>query len=412
MRGLAELVAPARMGRGFRWLLGSSWVSNIGDGIALAAAPLLVASQTRNPVVVALAAVLQRLPWLVFGLWAGALADRLDRRVVVMVADLFRAAVVTVLCVSIVTGHVSVLVVLATMLLYGVGEVFADTTTSTLLPMLVQRSDLGTGNARLQTGYLTMNQLVGPPVGAFLFAAGIAWPFLVQVLCVLFAVLLVSRIATPKGAVRDASTSHVRRDIADGLRWIRTNPPLRTLGLVILAFNITWGAGWSVLVLYSLDHLHMSSVGFGLLSSGVGVGGVLGTAVYGWLERRVPLGTLMRACLVLEVLTHLTLAWTTSAWLAVCVMVVFGAYVFVWATLSEVVRQRAVPQELQGRVASVYLVALFLGLIVGQAVGGPIAERWGLTAPFWFAFTGSALTLALVWRQLTRIVDADVPTSD
>src|SRR3954453_18416429 len=102
------------MGTGFRWLLASSWTSNLGDGIGLAAGPLLVASQTRNAVLVAMAAVLQRLPWLVFGLWAGALADRLDRRRVVIVADLLRALVVAALCVTIVTGQVSIGLVLVT----------------------------------------------------------------------------------------------------------------------------------------------------------------------------------------------------------------------------------------------------------------------------------------------------------
>ena len=395
------------MGRSFRWLLGSSWVSNIGDGIALAAGPLLVASQTRNAVLVALAALLQRLPWLVFGLWAGAIADRLDRRVVVMVADLLRAGVVGVLCLAIVTGRVSIALVLVTMFVYGVAEVFADTTSSTLLPMLVPKDDLGIGNARLQAGYLTMNQLVGPPLGAFLFAAGMAWPFVVQAVCVALGVLLVSRIATPRGAVRDPKTTHVRRDIADGLRWILGHAPVRTLALVILAFNVTWGAAWSVLVLYSLEHLHMGEVGFGLLTTAAALGGLVGTGGYGWLERRVPLATLMRACLLLEVLTHLALALTTAGWVAIAIMVVFGAYAFVWGTLSQAVRQRAVPREFQGRVGSVYLVGLFLGLVVGQGLGGVIAEQWGLTAPFWFAFVGSAVTLALVWRQLAHIAHAD-----
>ncbi|MGN6636061.1 MAG: MFS transporter [Oryzihumus sp.] len=395
------------MGRSFRWLLGSSWVSNIGDGIALAAGPLLVASQTRTALLVALAALLKRLSWLVFGLWAGAIADRLDRRMVVMVADLLRAGVVGVLCLAIVTGRVSIGLVLVTMFVYGVAEVFADTTTGTLLPMLVPKDDLGIGNSRLQAGYLTMNQLVGPPVGAFLFAAGTAWPFVVQVVCVALSVLLVTRIATPRGAVRDTAATHVRRDIADGLRWIRGHAPVRTLALVILAFNVTWGAAWSVLVLYSLEHLHMGEVGFGLLTTAAALGGLVGTGGYGWLERRVPLAALMRACLLLEVLTHLALALTTTGWVAIAIMVVFGAYAFVWGTLSQAVRQRAVPKEFQGRVGSVYLVGLFLGLVVGQGLGGVIAQRWGLTAPFWFAFAGSAVTLALVWRQLAHIAHAD-----
>jgi len=327
---ILDVVAPPRMGAGFRWLLASSWTSNLGDGIGLAAGPLLVASQTRNPVLVAMAAVLQRLPWLLFGLWAGAIADRVDRRLLVVVADLLRALVVALLCVSIVTGRVDVTVVLVTTFLFGVAEVFADSASGTLLPMLVPRADLGIGNARLQAGFLTTNQLVGPPVGAFLFAVGTVWPFTVQVLCVALGALLVARIATPPGAPRDLEGTHVRRDIADGLRWIRRNPPVRTLALVILAFNVTWGAAWSVLVLWSQDVLGMGPVGYGLLTTAVAVGGLVSTSSYDVIERRVPLATVMRLCLLLEVLTHLALALTRTGWLAFVIMVVFGAYAFVW----------------------------------------------------------------------------------
>ena len=400
------------MGRSFRWLLASSWTSNIGDGIALAAGPLLVASQTDSAFIVALAGLLQKLPWLVFGLWAGALADRLDRRKVVMIADTLRAGVIAVLCVTIVTGHVNIGLVMITMTLYGVAEVFADTTTSTLLPMMVDKRDLGTGNQRLQAGFLTCNQLIGPPVGAFLFAAGMAWPFLVQVLCVLLAVLLVSRIATSQANSADPAAvtqdrTHVRRDIVEGLRWIAQHAAVRTLALVILVFNVTWAAAWSVLVLWSRDHLGMSETGFGLLTTGSAVGGLIGTALYGTIERRFKLATIMRVCLLLEVLTHLAFAFTTTGWLAIAIMVEFGAYAFIWGTVSNTVRQRAVPQRFQGRVSAAYMMCVYGGLIVGQAIGGVIAEHWGLVAPFWFAFIGSGITLALVWKQLGSIAHAD-----
>ena len=88
------------MGTGFRWLLGSSWASNIGDGVALAAGPLLVASLTSNAFLVALAALLQRFPWLVLGLYAGAIADRVDRRRLVMASDAARAVVLAVLAIG------------------------------------------------------------------------------------------------------------------------------------------------------------------------------------------------------------------------------------------------------------------------------------------------------------------------
>lgn len=414
MSSLVEVIVPTRMGRRFRWLLASSWTSNIGDGIAVAAGPLLVASQTDSAFLVALAALVQKLPWLAFGLWAGALADRLDRRKVVMIADTLRSLVVAALCVTIFTGHVNITVVLVTMLLYGVAEVFADTTTSTLLPMLVQKADLGTGNQRLQAGFLTCNQLVGPPVGAFLFAAGAAWPFVVQVVCVLLAVLLVSRIAASgdeteltSGAEAGGEKTHVLRDIGEGLRWVWGYPAVRTLALVILAFNVTWAAAWSVLVLWSRDRLGMSPVGFGLLTTGSAVGGMIGTFLYGRIESRFSLANIMRVCLLLEVLTHLAFALTTAGWLAIAIMVEFGAYAFVWGTVSNTVRQRAVPRRFQGRVSAVYMMCVFGGIIAGQAIGGGIAEKWGLVAPFWFAFAGAGLTLALVWRQLASIAHAE-----
>ncbi|KON72637.1 hypothetical protein M768_14105 [Cellulosimicrobium cellulans F16] len=400
------------MGTGFRWLLSSSWTSNVGDGIALAAAPLLVASQTDSAFLVALAALLQQLPWLLFGLWAGALADRLDRRVVVMVANALRALVVVALCVVIATGHVSIGVVLAVTFLYGVAEVFADSASQTLLPMLVEPRDLGTGNARMQAGFLTANQLLGPPVGAFLFALGTVWPFVVQVVCVALAVVLVGRIATQPGGVRETQT-HVRQDIAEGVRWILGNAPVRTLALVILAFNVTWAAPWGVLVKYALDHLDLGEVGFGLLTTASAVGGVIGIASFGWLERHLRLSTIMRVCLSLEVVMHLALALTTTGWVALAIMVVFGAYAFVWGTVSNTIRQRAVPTEFQGRVGSVYLVCVFGGSVVGQALGGILAQTWGITAPFWFAFVGAGVTLALVWRQLGHVAHAgEVPAAD
>lgn len=409
MNALVEVLLPRRLGRPFRWLVSASWTSNIGDGIALAAGPLLVASQTDSAFLVALAAMLERLPWLVFGLWAGVLADRLDRRTVVVVANLVRAGVIALLCVFIATGTVSVWLVLAAMFLWGTAEVFADTTQQTLLPMLVEPQDLGTGNQRLQAGFLTANQFVGPPLGAFLFAAGMVWPFVVQAVCVVLAVVLVSRVTLPDAAPRTGPPKHVRQDIAEGLRWIWHHAPVRTLAIVILTFNVTWAAPGAVLVKYALDHLHMSEVGYGLLTTSAAVGGIVGTLAYGWLERRVDLATLMRVCLTLEVLYHAAFALTTTGWVAILIMGVFGVYAFVWGTLSTTVRQRAVPREFQGRVGSIYMICVFGGIALGQLLGGVIAEHWGLVAPWWFACAGAGITLALVWRSLGNIAHAGTP---
>lgn len=405
------------MGRDFRWLLASSWTSNVGDGVALAAAPLLIASMTSSPILVAAGAILQFLPWLLFGLHAGAIADRFDRRRLVMVANAARAVVLAGLCAFLLTGTANIWIVLAVAFLYGTAEVFVDTAGSTLLPMLVKPADLGLGNARLQAGYLVANQFAGPPLGAFLFAAGTAWPFLLEILCVLLAVVLISRMARTPVPPRTSTGSgthekpHVHTDIAEGLRWLWQNPPVRMLVLIILVFNVTWAAPWGVLVLYATEHLNMGAVGYGALTTASAAGGILATLCFGWLERHVSFATLMRVVLSLEVLMHLAFALTSTGWVALVIMFVFGAYAFIWGTISTTVRQRLVPPELQGRVASVNMVGVFGGMVIGQALGGVIAQFWGLTAPWWFAFVGAALTLLLVWKPISQIVSAK-PVSD
>jgi MFS family permease len=407
MPSLGDLIAPRRLGKDVRWLLASSWTSNLGDGIALSAAPLLIASMTSSPILVASGAMMQFLPWLLFGLLAGSVADHHDRRRLVMLADGLRAVIVLALVVFLLTGTATVWIVLATAFLYGTAEVFADSAGSTLLPMLVRPADLGIGNARMQAGYLVGNQLAGPPLGAFLFAIGSAWPFLVQILCVTLAVILISRISrTPIPEREPAPPGTKPHPIREGLRWLRANPPVRTLVLIIFVFNVTWAAPWSVLVLYATEHLGMGAVGYGALMSATALGGLIAIFSFGWLERHISFATLMRVCLSLEVVMHLSFALTTSAVVAFFIMFGFGAYAFVWGTISTTVRQRLVPMELQGRIASVNMVGVFGGLVIGQFLGGVIAQTWGLTAPWWFAFAGSAITLALVWRSISHIAAA------
>ncbi|MEA2547946.1 MAG: hypothetical protein QOE42_544, partial [Chloroflexota bacterium] len=169
-----ELLVPARLGRSFRWLLAASIVTNAGDGIAIAAGPLLVASQTHDPFLVSLALLSEYLPHLLFGLFAGVVADRHDRRRIVAGVNLFRALVLVVLTTMIVTGVVNIAIVLVTLFVLGTAETFADAASSTLIPSLVDRADLGVANARQQGAVLLLNQLVTPPIGAFLFAIGMA----------------------------------------------------------------------------------------------------------------------------------------------------------------------------------------------------------------------------------------------
>lgn len=383
-------------------MFAASWTTNIGDGIAVAAGPLLIAAQTRDPGLVAMALLVQRLPYLLIGLYVGVLADRLNRRRVAIVVNILRALVVGALALTIATGRANVGVVLTTLFILGTAEVFADITTSTILPMVVAKSDLGVANARIVSGFVTANQLVGPPIGAFLFAVGMAIPFGAQALCMALGAVLISRIArTPP--VKAGEPSHRGRDLKEGFRWLWSHAPLRILTITVFVFNITFGAAWSVLVLIAIERLQVGEVGYGLMITVGAIGGILGAAAYGTLGSWFSLADIMRAGLVVECLTHLTLATTTTPWVGMTILFVFGAHNSIWRTTTTTIRQRAVPADFQGRVSSLNQLGSYGGLVAGAALGGAIAGRWGVTGPFWFAFVGSVIILALIWGELAHI---------
>jgi MFS family permease len=400
-----ELLLPARLGRNFRWLFASSSVSNVADGIMLAAGPLLVASVTRDPFAVAMAVFLQQLPWLLFGVAAGALIDRLDRRLLTMTVDLCRATVLALLATSVATGVVEVWVVLLAMFLLGTAETFADNAGSTLVATVVPREHLGVANSRFFGSAILGNQLAGPPIGAFLFAAGSAIPFGVNAVCFLLAAVLVSRLRLP-AVVRESTGRSMRQDVAEGMRWLWGHAPVRTLALTLTAFNVTFGAAFSVYVLYAHERLGLGEVGFGLLMTVGAVGSLVGTTAYQWLEQRFSMAQLMRIGLVVETVTHLVLALTTTPWVAGLMMAIFGVHAMVWGSTSTTVRQRAVPEHLLGRVTSVYLIGSVGGLALGSLLGGIIAQQWGVLAPFWFGFAGSIVLTVTMWRSFAQIAHA------
>ena len=182
--------------------------------------------------------------------------------------NLARSFVLVVLVATIVTGAVNIALILATLFVLGTSETFADSASSTLVPSLVAREDLGIANARMQGAFVVLNQLVGPPIGAFLFVVGMAVPFAANAAAFALGAVLVSRVVTSTRAA-SGEEKGVRSEIAEGFRWLLAHPPMRTLALTILTFNVTFGAAWSVLVLYAGERLGMNAVGFGLLTTAV-----------------------------------------------------------------------------------------------------------------------------------------------
>ncbi|ONI90033.1 MFS transporter [Saccharothrix sp. ALI-22-I] len=377
------------------WL--ASAVSNVGDGMAMAAGPLLLASLTDDPALVAGAVFAQQLPWLLFSLLSGVIVDRFDRRKLAVAANLGRGAIVAALAVAVWTGHASVPVVYACLFLLGVGETVADNAASALLPAVVSKEHLPRANSRLMGTHILGGSLAAPPIGAALFVVAAALPFGLDAASFVVAALLIATLrGVPKQALAEKRT--LRADIGAGLTWLWRHEVLRTLALCLCLMNITFTGAMSILVLYSTERLGLDPKWFGLLLSTMAVGGVLGTLVSTRLIERFGPTALLRIGLVIEAGTHVALALAPNVWVAGVTLAVFGVHAVVWNVITHSVRQREVPDELRGRVGSAFFLLSTGGSALGALVGGVLARQFGITAPFWLGVVVVAGVTVVAWR--------------
>jgi MFS family permease len=415
MRSLRTFLLPPELGSDFRKIWPAAIISNLGDGAMLAAGPLLVASITREPVAVGAAAFVQQLPWLLFALFSGALVDRLDRRLMIVAADIFRATVLGALGIAVLLDTSPLWAVYVALFLLGTAETLADNASGALLVSAVPKEHLGKANARLFASGTLLQQLGGPPLGALLFAVGAGVPLVFDAVTFGAAAVLIARVAVRPPLPEPAGTA-LWTEVRDGIRWLWAHAGVRTLACSILVMNITFCAAFATWVLFARERLGLSETQFGLLVSVGAVGGLLGMPVYHLLEPRVGSLTLLRAGLVIETAVHLILALTRSPWVAGATMAVFGVHAVVWGIVSTTARQLATPEPLMGRVNSVYLLASVGGAAVGSGLGGVLAQNFGLAAPFASAFVGMVLMTAVAWRPLrhvsVRLVASADPVAD
>ncbi|GAA1868370.1 MFS transporter [Asanoa iriomotensis] len=385
----------------FRFLWSASAISNIGDGVTMIAGPLLVASLTGDPALVAGAAFVQQLPWL-FAPVAGAYVDRIDRRRVVVAANLARAAVMFGLAAAVWSSTATIPLIYAAFFLLGVGETVADPAYQAILPSIVADADLERANARLVATFTIGNQLAAKPLGAYLFVVGAAVPFGADALTFLVAGGLLALLRpVPGGPATARVPTTLRADVAEGLRALWHRPALRLLAVCLAVMNLLFCAAFAAFVLYAERRLGLTPVAYGVLLSVWALGGLLGAVVAARLRARFGAGLLLRAGLLIEIATHVVLATTRAPWVAAAVLVLFGVHTTVWGVVTMSIRQRLVPDAVRGRVASTYAMLDLGGAAIGTLIGGALAGVTSLTAPFWAAAAGMTVLAGLVWRHLT-----------
>lgn len=374
------------LGANYRKLWTASAISNLGDGVRLTALPLFVASLTREPAKVAAVELAGTLPWFLFALTAGAVVDRVDKKRAMTIANVIRAGLMIGLAAATLAGSEGLVLLYGISFLLGSAETIFDNAAQSIMPAVVRRDQLERANSRLYAAEIINNQFAGGPLGGLLFAAGAALPFIVDGASFAVSALLIAALTGSFHSERSPdSRTTIRHDIATGLRWLWRHRLIRTLALMLGVWNGINMAGYSILVLYALEILDLDELGFGILAAAAAGGGLVGTLVASRISRRRP-GTTLIGMVLLGAVTALVIAVTSNVFVVGAMLALEGFAGLVWNVITVSLRQRIVPDDLLGRVNSVYRLLGWGSMPIGAAIGGITADAFGLRAPFLLGF--------------------------
>lgn len=391
--------APRRLGGSFWRLLGSSSVSNLSDGVLGAAAPLLAATLTRDPVLVSALGALVFLPWLLFAIPAGTFVDRTDRRRAMAAANVARALLLTTLGVTVVTDVVSMPVLYAVAFLLGTAEVVYDSAARAMLPAVVTKQQLERGNSLLTTTEAVGQIFVGAPLGAWLFALLISLPFWTNAVAYLLAAGLILTVTGRFRPERETATS-ARQDTAEGLRWLRHHPVLFPV-MITTGMSAVFGTMTSgILVLYVLEELHLSEQRFGLFLAAAGVGAILGSLLSPVVTKALGRTNAMGILEIVSAVAVIVMGLWVQPVVATVAFALSAAGVSAFNVQNMSMRQAIIPDRLFGRVQGAYRTAIWGGIPLGTMLGGVLGRWLGLAPVFVITGVVSGLAGLATWAVL------------
>ncbi len=409
----------------FRRFLAASGLANLGDGIAVLAWVWVASTLTRDAALIALVPVALRLPWAIFAIPAGIVSDRVDRRRLVIAMDVVRALAFLVAAGTLalrgapvpapLEGVSSVPLFVALCLCamaVGIAEVFRDNAAQTLLPAIVPDERLERANGQLWTTEALANQLIGPAFGAFLLGAALALPFAFNAAAYAVAAFLMTRL---QGQFHPGPPAEARWRAAfvTAWRYLMGQPLLVLLAVVTGLWNMTFEATLFALVLHAQENLGLSVQQYGFVLTAFALGGALAGLIGDKIALRLGAGRTMRLTLLVAAGMLLLVPLAPNGWLLAATFVVFEMAGITWNIVSVSLRQRLIPDELRGRVNSLYRLLAWGMIPAGIALSGwliGVAEGWigraqALTVPIWVA-GGLMLAVAiLVQGPLQRGLD-------
>lgn len=402
-----------KLGRNFGAQLASTGLANLGDGVLGTLAPLVALGLTTSPVQIALLSAATWLPWLVLGIAAGVVIDRVDRRRAQVVALAARAGILAVGAALGATGALTMPLLVLLVLGYGATEVFADLGATSIVPDLVPPDRLAAANGRVIGVQQVANAFLGAPLAGVLIVLGAGIGFGVAAgLAALAALVLAVGLRGSFHKRGRAAGGGARHAVREGLSFLVRHRVLRPLVISASVLNLASTAYFAVFVLWAVgpnSAMGLTESQYPLVMLGFAAGAVLGSVITEPVQHRLGEVRTMISMLTASVVLLLVPVFWPDAWAVGCAVAVIGVTNTIGNVVSQSLRQRLVPGELLGRVSGAARTLAFGSMPAGALLGGVVAELAGLRATFVAAVL---VSLAACAYLAIRVRPADVAAHD
>jgi MFS family permease len=367
------------MGPAFNRLWAGSIVSNLADGVLIAAAPLLAITLTDSTVLISIIGAMVMLPWLLFAIPIGALVDRVDRRLILAGSNAIRSAVIGGLALSVATGHVTIYWLIASAFVIGVCEVATDTTAQSLIPQILDEEHYEKGNSRLQISETVIQGFIGAPLSGFLYALAMWLPFMIN--SIGYAVATLLALSIPIQYLQDVRTEnakenkpHFIEDIKFGIRYLYNHKTLRRLVITTATIGVCYSMGTATMVLFIIKELELAPQYFGVILTIQGVGALLGAIVAPKASKRFGRSIMMTLGIFVSSLVLLLQGFAPNIYIFVALATLGGFAISQWNILLMATYQTIIPNELFGRIHGTRRTLVWGMMPIGSLMGGVLAH--------------------------------------